>query len=95
MMLLEYAKHKDLMTNHLITDGFEQRFKKASFKDQYDAMAWLFVNKTEPEHQYWLMEKATQMTKSAGRTNMVDFFIKNFSYGEVQEMRTSIWAIMK
>lgn len=95
MMLREYAKHADLFNNELLMEAFERRFKQASFKEQYEAVTQLFVNRLETEHQIWIMEKAHQMTKSGGNTSMVEFFIKNFSYGEMEELRRSIWMLMK
>lgn len=95
MMLSQYAKHADLFNDELLMEAFERRFRSASFKEQYDAVTQLFVNRHETEHQLWIMEKAFQMTKHGGKTSMVEFFIKNFSYGELEDLRRSIWTLMK
>lgn len=104
-LLMQWAKHPDIRTDEGARETFSERFGHLTFQEQYDIMAWMFSNIHETELQYWLMTLAAQMTKQKNKNyqnsqfrskvTMVEFFIRQYSYGETEQLRRSIWALMK
>lgn len=104
-ILFQIAQNPELKNDVNSRQLFEERFPQCSFDEQYQLMSWMFSNILEPDLQYWIMERAASMMKSDNaqyrnskfktKSSMVEFFIRNFSYGETETMRTTIWALMK
>lgn len=104
-LLMQWAIHPDLVSDETARETFEERFQQLAFTEQYSIVAQLFGKRLEPEIQYWIMSLANQMVTQKNKTyvnsqfksdtTMVEFFIRNYSYGETQSLRSSIWALMK
>lgn len=84
---------------------FEDRFIGLPFTEQYRLMAHMFSHMTDMAIQPWLMNLANRMVKTQApsynnsqfksKATMVEFFIKQYSYGEVEELRNTLWALIK
>lgn len=104
-LLMAWAKHPELKTDPNLQEAFTERFVYCDVRDQYNILAWMFSNIHETELQYWIMSLANTMVKQKNKnyqntqfksnSTMVEFFIRNYSYGELEQLRTSIWALMK
>ncbi len=104
-IMLAIADSEELKTSEQTRNEFAQRFTYLPFTEQYELTRHLFNNILEPEMQYWIMTIANSILKSdnkvfqnsqfKSRGSMVEFFIKNYSYGETEQLRTTIWALMK
>lgn len=104
-LMVEWVKHPDMKTDQSLQKTFSERFIHLDPKDQYHILAYMFTHFTETENQYWIMETANTMLKENSTyknsqfknpSSMVDFFIKQYSFSnEIEELRTTIWAIMK
>lgn len=104
-LLMQWAKYPGLKTDAGARATFAERFQYCDFQDQYNIMAYMFSHILEPELQYWIMEMASQMVKQKNKnyqntqfkssSTMVEFFIRQYSYGETESLRRSIWALMQ
>lgn len=101
-LLYQWAKHPSLLTDEDARKSFNEKFKHENdFKVKYKIIAYMFSNISDPEHQPWILNLANDITPESNQSRfrstntMVEFFIKNFSYGEVEELRHSIWSLIK
>lgn len=104
-ILFGLANDPNFQINTEMQEHFSERFPYCEFQEQYDLMAFMFGKLTDIQFQPWLLNLANQMIKTSAKGfsnsqfknnhTMVEFFIKNFSYGETESLRRSIWAIIK
>lgn len=76
-----------------------------SYKEQHQILSYMFSQYSKIESQYFLMELADMTIKQQSAYNnsqfkskstMVEFYIRNFSFDkEIEEIRTTIWALMQ
>ena len=100
-----WVNNPKLKTDPAARAEFEERFRKLPYKNQYQILTHLFSKWTETEHQYWIMNLANLVVKQKNASyrnsdfksqdTMTEHFIKNFSSGELLELRTTIWSLMK
>lgn len=104
-ILMGWAKDPNFPDDTTMQEGFEERFLHCPFTEQYKLMAYMFSNLTDMQIQPWLMNLANKMVKQkapgynqsqfkSGHT-MVEFFIKQYSYGETEQLRNTLWALIK
>jgi hypothetical protein len=104
-ILMAWVKDPDFIQNTDKQEAFAERFLHCPFQEQYKLMAHMFAKLTDMSIQPWLMNLANQMVKSESpsyqqsqfksRHTMVEFFIKQYSYGETEELRNTLWSIIK
>jgi hypothetical protein len=105
-LLMQWAKHPDLKTDKDSQEMFMERFTHQSFREQYEILAYMFINYTEIELQPWIMNLANKLFKQKApgytqsqfksKASMVEFFIRNYSFDpELEQMRSTIWTMIK
>lgn len=101
-LLYQWAKHPSLLSDESARQRFNEQFKHENdFKVKYKILSYMFSTINDPEHQPWILNLANDLTPEShqsqfrSKNTMVDFFIKNFSYGETEELRNSIWSLIK
>ncbi len=100
-----YANNPTFIDDTEMQESFEDRFIHLPFTEQYRIMAHMFSHLTDMSIQPWLMNLANRMVKHQSpsynnsqfksKTTMVEFFIKQYSYGEVEELRNTLWSLIK
>lgn len=104
-ILLGYVDDPNFIENTAKQEAFEERFQDLTFVEQYRLMAHMFSKLTDMQIQPWLMNLANRMIKSEApgmsnsqfqsKATMVEFFIKQYSYGEIEQLRTTLWSLIK
>lgn len=104
-ILMGWIKDPDFTDNTVKQESFEERFLYCPFTEQYKLMAYMFSNLTDMSIQPWLMNLANRMIKQhspgysqsqfKSQHTMVEFFIRQYSYGEIEQLRNTLWALIK
>lgn len=104
-ILMGYLNDPTFTDCQLKQNDFEDRFIYLTFTEQYRLMAHMFSHLTDMAIQPWLMNLANRMVKTQApnynnsqfknKSTMVEFFIKQYSYGEVEELRNTLWSLIK
>lgn len=104
-ILLGYLSNPTFIDDTSMQESFEDRFINIPFTEQYRLMAHMFSHMTDMAIQPWLMNLANRMVKTQApnynnsqfknKSTMVEFFIKQYSYGEVEELRNTLWSLIK
>lgn len=104
-VMMGYLSDPTFIDCQLKQEDFSERFQYMPFTEQYALMAYMFSHLTDMSIQPWLMNLANKMVKmkAPGYSNsqfqsnvtMVEFFIKQYSYGETEELRNTLWSLIK